>query len=40
MRILVPGGVGFIGSHYVRSLLNGDYPGYEDVHVTVRDKLT
>ncbi|MBB4935767.1 dTDP-glucose 4,6-dehydratase [Streptosporangium album] len=40
MRILVPGGAGFIGSHYVRSLLSGRYPGYEDVHVTVLDKLT
>ncbi len=40
MRILVPGGAGFIGSHYVRSLLSGRYPGYEDAHVTVLDKLT
>jgi dTDP-glucose 4,6-dehydratase len=40
MRILVPGGAGFIGSHYVRSLLSGEYPGHEDVHVTVLDKLT
>ncbi|MEU6414985.1 dTDP-glucose 4,6-dehydratase [Microbispora sp. NPDC046933] len=40
MKILVPGGAGFIGSHYVRSLLSGAYPGYENAHVTVLDKLT
>jgi dTDP-glucose 4,6-dehydratase len=40
MRILVTGGAGFIGSHYVRSLLLGLYPGFEDVHITVVDKLT
>ncbi|MEV1169985.1 dTDP-glucose 4,6-dehydratase [Nonomuraea sp. NPDC049784] len=40
MRILITGGAGFIGSHYVRSLLSGRYPGYEDAHVTVLDKLT
>ncbi|MFI0990188.1 dTDP-glucose 4,6-dehydratase [Streptomyces exfoliatus] len=40
MRILVTGGAGFIGSHYVRTLLAGGYPGYEDAHVTVLDKLT
>ncbi|MGJ6964053.1 dTDP-glucose 4,6-dehydratase [Streptosporangium sp. G11] len=40
MRILVAGGAGFIGSHYVRSLLSGLYPGYEDARVTVLDKLT
>ncbi len=40
MRILVPGGAGFIGSHYVRTLLSGRYAGHEDVHVTVLDKLT
>ncbi|WP_433240101.1 dTDP-glucose 4,6-dehydratase [Streptosporangium sp. CA-135522] len=40
MRILVPGGAGFIGSCYVRSLLSGDHPGYEDARVTVLDKLT
>jgi dTDP-glucose 4,6-dehydratase len=37
-RILVTGGAGFIGSHYVRTLLGPDGPG--DVHVTVLDKLT
>ncbi|MGI5287064.1 dTDP-glucose 4,6-dehydratase [Nonomuraea polychroma] len=40
MRFLVTGGAGFIGSHYVRSLLSGSYPGYENVRVTVLDKLT
>ncbi|MEU7740412.1 dTDP-glucose 4,6-dehydratase [Nonomuraea sp. NPDC049158] len=40
MNILVTGGAGFIGSHYVRSLLLGSYPGYEDVSVTVLDELT
>ncbi|MEU6741757.1 dTDP-glucose 4,6-dehydratase [Streptosporangium sandarakinum] len=40
MKILVSGGAGFIGSHYVRSLLSGEYPGYENAQVTVLDKLT
>nr|WP_055507591.1 dTDP-glucose 4,6-dehydratase [Nonomuraea pusilla] len=40
MRILVTGGAGFIGSHYVRSLLRGAYDACEDVRVTVLDKLT
>lgn len=40
MRILVTGGAGFIGSHYVRTLLGGGYPGFGDVQVTVFDKLT
>lgn len=40
MRILVTGGAGFIGSHYVRTLVSGGYPGFEDSHVTVLDKLT
>ena len=40
MRLLVTGGAGFIGSHYVRTLLSGGYPGYEDAEVTVLDKLT
>lgn len=40
MRILVTGGAGFIGSHYVRTLLAGGYPGFERAHVTVLDKLT
>ncbi|MFE9611151.1 dTDP-glucose 4,6-dehydratase [Streptomyces sp. NPDC006012] len=37
-RILVTGGAGFIGSHYVRTLLGPHGP--EDVRVTVLDKLT
>ncbi|MFD9975252.1 dTDP-glucose 4,6-dehydratase [Streptomyces sp. NPDC059017] len=40
MRLLITGGAGFIGSHYVRSLLAGRYRGYEDARVTVLDKLT
>ena len=40
MRILVTGGAGFIGSHYVRTLLTGGYPGFEQAEVTVLDKLT
>jgi dTDP-glucose 4,6-dehydratase len=40
MRVLVTGGAGFIGSHYVRSLLAGAYPGLADARVTVLDKLT
>jgi dTDP-glucose 4,6-dehydratase len=40
MNILVTGGAGFIGSHYVRTLLTGGYPGFEQARVTVLDKLT
>jgi len=40
MRLFVTGGAGFIGSHYVRSVLTGAYPGFEDTEVTVFDKLT
>jgi dTDP-glucose 4,6-dehydratase len=40
MRILVTGGAGFIGSHYVRTLLAGGYPGFGQAQVTVLDKLT
>ncbi|WP_228993446.1 dTDP-glucose 4,6-dehydratase [Streptomyces sp. DH8] len=39
-NILVTGGAGFIGSHYVRTLLSGGYAGYEDARVTVLDKLS
>ena len=40
MRILVTGGAGFIGSHYVRTVLAGGYSGFGDARVTVLDKLT
>ena len=40
MRVLVTGGAGFIGSHYVRTMLDGGYPGYEDARITVLDALT
>lgn len=40
MRILVTGGAGFIGSHYVRTLIGCGYPGFGDAQVTVFDKLT
>jgi dTDP-glucose 4,6-dehydratase len=40
VRILVTGGAGFIGSHYVRTLLTGGFPDRTDVEVTVLDALT
>jgi dTDP-glucose 4,6-dehydratase len=40
MRVLVTGGAGFIGSHYVRAMLGGGYPGFEQAELTVLDKLT
>jgi dTDP-glucose 4,6-dehydratase len=40
MKILVTGAAGFIGSHYVRTMLAGGYAGYQDASVTVLDKLT
>lgn len=40
MRLLVTGGAGFIGSHYVRTLLGPGYPGCENSRVTVLDLLT
>jgi dTDP-glucose 4,6-dehydratase len=40
VKIVVTGGAGFIGSHYVRSLLTGRYPQAGEVEVTVLDKLT
>ncbi|MEU8886797.1 dTDP-glucose 4,6-dehydratase [Streptomyces sp. NPDC048442] len=40
MKILVTGGAGFIGSSYVRMLLDGSLPGQEHARVTVLDLLT
>jgi dTDP-glucose 4,6-dehydratase len=40
MKVLVTGGAGFIGSHYVRTALTGGYGGHQDTRVTVLDKLT
>ena len=40
MRLLVTGAAGFIGSHYVRSVLAGRYDGPEVEALTVLDKLT
>jgi len=40
MRLLVTGGAGFIGSHYVRTVLQGGYEGYEPDEVVVLDALT
>jgi dTDP-glucose 4,6-dehydratase len=38
--VLVTGGAGFIGSHYVRALAGGAYPEWAGAEVTVLDKLT
>ncbi|WP_432046539.1 dTDP-glucose 4,6-dehydratase [Streptomyces asiaticus] len=40
MRIVVTGGAGFIGSHFVRQALTGAYEALVDAEVVVVDKLT
>ncbi|MFD5269965.1 dTDP-glucose 4,6-dehydratase [Streptomyces sp. NPDC058335] len=40
MRVLVTGGAGFIGSHFVRQLVSGAYPSYKDAEILVLDALT
>lgn len=40
MKIVVTGGAGFIGSHFVRSVVSGVYPGLAGADVVVLDKLT
>ncbi|RFA15239.1 dTDP-glucose 4,6-dehydratase [Subtercola boreus] len=40
MKILVTGGAGFIGSNFVRRVLQDSYPGLEGAEVVVLDALT
>ena len=39
-NLLVTGGAGFIGSHFVRTVLTDTMPGLEGARITVLDKLT
>ncbi|MFG3007473.1 dTDP-glucose 4,6-dehydratase [Streptomyces calvus] len=40
MHIVVTGGAGFIGSHFVRQVLRGTHPEFRAAHVTVLDRFT
>ncbi len=40
LRLLVTGGAGFIGSHFVRETINDNMPGLAGASVIVLDALT